>query len=102
MSSHTRKSNQALLVVICSPWGGGKTTVIQKILRKNPSFRRSISVTTRVRRPQETSGRDYYFVSTAKFREMIKEKALVEWAEVYGNWYGTPKSLIQKAHKYGW
>lgn len=76
--------------------------MIQNLLRKNPSFRRSISVTTRSKRPQETSGRDYYFVSTVKFRRMVKEKALVEWAEVYGNWYGTPKSLLERAHKHGW
>lgn len=76
--------------------------MIQRLLRKNPAFRRSISVTTRSRRPEEISGRDYYFVSTTKFREMVKEKSLVEWAEVYGNLYGTPKGLIEKAFKHGW
>jgi len=76
--------------------------VIQNLLKKNPEFRRSVSVTTRLRRKGEKDGRDYHFLSEKQFRTLIKQKDLVEWAQVHGNFYGTPKHLLDKAGQYGW
>ncbi len=91
-----------LLIVISSPSGGGKTTVIQHLLKRNPEFRRSVSVTTRPRRAGEKDGRDYHFLSEKQFRTLVQQKGLVEWARVHGNFYGTPKHLVDKARQYGW
>jgi len=90
---------KALLVVISSPSGAGKTTVCQRILKKNQEYLYSISYTTRKKRKNEKDGKDYRFLSFKKFKEKIKRKELVEWAEVYGNYYGTSKKIVEKAQK---
>jgi guanylate kinase len=92
---------KALLIVISSPSGAGKTTVCQRILKKNPEYLYSISYTTRKKRESEKDGEDYNFLSFKKFKDKIKRKELVEWAEVYGNYYGTSKKIIGKAQKEG-
>jgi guanylate kinase len=92
---------KALLIVISSPSGAGKTTVCQRILKKNPEYLYSISYTTRKKRESEKDGEDYRFSSFKKFTEKIEKKELVEWAEVYGNYYGTSKKIIGKAQKEG-
>lgn len=91
-----------LLVVISSPSGGGKTTAIWHLLKRNSEFRRSVSVTTRPRRAGERDGRDYRFLSEKQFRTLIKQKSLVEWARVHGNLYGTPRHVVDKARQNGW
>ena len=91
-----------LLVVISSPSGGGKTTVIKHLLKRNPEFHRSVSVTTRPRRAGEKEGRDYHFLSQKQFRTLVQQKGLVEWARVHGNLYVTPKHLVDKARQNGW
>jgi guanylate kinase len=96
------KATQTLLVVLSSPSGGGKTTVIQHILRRNPEVHRSVSVTTRPKRPGEKDGRDYHFISERQFRTLIKQRALLEWAQVHGNLYGTPRHMVDKAYKHRW
>jgi len=90
---------KALLVVISSPSGAGKTTVCQRILKKNQEYLYSISYTTRKKRKNEKDGKDYRFLSFKKFKEKIKRKKLLEWAEVYGNYYGTSKKIVEKAQK---
>jgi guanylate kinase len=90
---------KALLVVISSPSGAGKTTVCQRILKRNQEYLYSISYTTRKKRKNEKDGKDYRFLSFKKFKEKIKRKELVEWAEVYGNYYGTSKKIVEKAQK---
>lgn len=92
---------KALLVVISSPSGAGKTTVCQRILKKNLEYLYSISYTTRKKRKNEKEGKDYHFLTFKKFKEKIKRKELVEWAKVYGNYYGTSKKIIHRAQKEG-
>ncbi len=89
--------NKVLLVVLSSPSGGGKTVIAEKLLKKHPEFSRSVSVTTRRKRPGEEDGVHYYFVSRADFQRKIKGGEFAEWAKVFGDYYGTPKKNIQKA-----
>ena len=81
-------------MVLSAPSGGGKTA-IREILIKDPHFGFSITCTTRNPRPGETDGKDYYFVSREKFAEMQKNGQLLEWAEVHGNFYGTPVKSVK-------
>jgi len=84
-------------VVLSSPSGGGKTVIARSLLKKHPEFGRSISFTTREKRKGEKEGIDYYFVNRKDFQKKIKKCQFVEWALVFGNYYGTPKKNIQKA-----
>jgi len=84
------------LLVVSAPSGAGKTTLCRLLLERFP-FRFSVSHTTRPPRPGEVHGRDYYFVSREEFREMIREGAFLEWAEVHGNLYGTSFSEVERA-----
>ncbi len=101
MASHLI-SNHPLLVVLSSPSGGGKTTVIRHLFKRHPGFHRSVSVTTRPKRAGEKNGRDYHFISEREFHTLIKQRALLEWAQVYGNFYGTPRHIVDRATKHGW
>ena len=83
--------------VISSPSGGGKTTVVEHLRRRMPRLQRSISVTTRRSRPGEQAGRDYRFVTPVQFQRMIRSKQLLEWANVHGAYYGTPKRPVLEA-----
>jgi len=86
-----------LLVIMSSPSGGGKTTIIQKILAQYPEkFTYSISATTRKMRPGEKDGIDYYFLSAQEFQEAIENSRFLEWEEVHGYLYGTPLAPIEK------
>lgn len=90
-------AQKGLLVVISSPSGGGKSTVIHRILGEgDPRYRYSISATTRAKRPNETNGVDYWFVSEADFTAMISRHELVEHELVHGHLYGTPAAPIEK------
>ena len=82
--------------VISSPSGGGKTTVVERLMRRVPELVRSVSVTTRPPRSGERHGRDYRFVSRAAFERMRRAGALLEWAKVHGEYYGTPKRPIAR------
>jgi guanylate kinase len=85
-----------LLVVISSPSGGGKTAVVQGLLQRDPStFVYSVTATTRPPRPGEREGVDYYFVSPTEFARMRDSGELIEWAEVHGFFYGTPRSSVE-------
>ncbi|HON16923.1 MAG TPA: guanylate kinase, partial [Spirochaetota bacterium] len=83
-----------MIFVISAPSGAGKTTLITRLLRSDDRFMFSISTTTRKMRPGESHGVNYYFVSKEKFLEMIDNDEFFEWAEVYGNYYGTSKKEI--------
>jgi guanylate kinase len=85
------------LIVLSSPSGGGKTTVARYLLNQFAQLRFSISATTREKREGETNGRDYFFLSKSDFINLINSKGLVEWEEIYGNYYGTLKSEIENA-----
>lgn len=85
------------LVIISAPSGAGKTTIVRHLLNCNLGLEFSVSATTRQKRDNETDGRDYYFMSVEKFREMIGKDGFVEWQEVYtDNFYGTPRSEIER------
>lgn len=87
--------------VISSPSGGGKTTVAERLTRCVPGLERSVSVTTRPPRAGERHGRDYRFVSRTAFERMRQRGALLEWAKVHGEHYGTPKRPITQALAHG-
>jgi len=84
-----------LLVVLSSPSGAGKTTVAGALLKREPNLVRSVSCTTRPKRKGEKDGKDYFFVTPAQFRSMIRLGEFLEWAKVYRNYYGTPKAWIE-------
>jgi guanylate kinase len=84
------------IIVISGPSGSGKSTLIRQLLQKHPEIVFSASHTTRSKRNREIEGRDYYFVSRGQFQEMIDNGEFVEWAQVYGNYYGTSFREIEK------
>lgn len=96
-SGNPRIERRGLLLVLSSPSGAGKTSLSRKLLDADPDIALSVSVTTRKPRPGEIDGQDYWFVDEAKFETMIAENALLEWATVFGNYYGTPRAPIEKA-----
>jgi guanylate kinase len=84
------------LVVVSSPSGGGKGTLIRRVLKEVPNLGYSVSYTTRQARPGEINGRDYFFVTTESFMEMERAGAFLEWANVHGNLYGTARSQVER------
>lgn len=82
------------IFVISAPSGTGKTTLCERLLKILPDLKMSISHTTRQPRPYEKDGIDYFFVDKKNFEKMIANDEFVEWAEVYGNFYGTSKKVI--------
>lgn len=92
-------AGKGILFVLSAPSGAGKTTVAMKVLSSVPGLDRSISHTTRPKRPGETDGTDYYFVDESTFREMIGNGEFIEWANVHGAMYGTSFSAIEKGLK---
>lgn len=84
-----------LKIVISAPSGTGKTTVIKELFKKVKNIERTISFTTRARKSGEVKGRDYYFISKKEFENKIKKREFVEYAEVHGYFYGTPKSFLE-------
>jgi guanylate kinase len=89
------------MFILSSPSGAGKTTISHKLLGADDEIRLSVSATTRPKRPGEVDGIDYHFVSDEKFDRMVEEDDFYEWAEVFGNKYGTPKGYIRKGLKQG-
>ncbi|MEK7221639.1 MAG: guanylate kinase [Nitrospirota bacterium] len=90
------RRRQGTLFVVSAPSGAGKTSLCQELVARLPDVRYSVSCTTRKPRPGEVESRHYHFVDEAMFRGMIKEGAFLEWAEVYGNLYGTPRAPIRE------
>lgn len=91
-----RISRRGLMLVLSSPSGAGKTTLSRLLLDKDKAIDLSISVTTRLRRAGEVNGRDYHFIDITKFRAMKKSGDLLEWAQVFGNFYGTPRGPVER------
>ena len=83
-----------IMVILSSPSGVGKTTLTKKIQQKYENFKISVSHTTRTPRSNEVDGVDYYFISKDKFRELIKKNKFYEYAEIFGNFYGTEKANV--------
>jgi guanylate kinase len=89
-------TGRGMLVVVSSPSGGGKGTLIRRALKTVPNLGYSVSVTTRPPRVGEEDGRDYFFVSLERFRQMIAQDNFLEWAVVHGNLYGTSHVEIER------
>ncbi len=86
---------RGLMFILSSPSGAGKTTIAKKLLAaEDGAVAMSVSVTTRPIRPGEVDGRDYHFTDEADFRSRVAEDAFLEWAEVFGNLYGTPRAQV--------
>jgi len=91
--THDKKN---IMVILSSPSGVGKTTLTKKIQQKYHTFKVSVSHTTRAPRSNEINGVDYYFISTQKFKELIKQDHFYEYAKIFQNYYGTSKSEVDK------
>ena len=86
--------NKNIMVILSSPSGVGKTTLTKKIQQKYQSFKISVSHTTREPRSNEVDGVDYHFISQKKFKELIEKNKFYEYAEIFGNFYGTSKANV--------
>ena len=99
--NRTSIARRGLMFVLSSPSGAGKTTLSRMLLKADRNVELSVSVTTRPRRPGEIEGRDYRFIDLARFEAMVKRNELLEWAEVFGYRYGTPRRPVEKALRAG-
>lgn len=90
-------ARRELMLVLSSPSGAGKTTLSRKLLAQDADVALSVSVTTRKMRPGENEGRDYRFIDRKQFDAMVDSDELLEWAEVFDNYYGTPKKPVMEA-----
>ena len=90
-----------MMIVISSPSGAGKTTLVKLLSKRNKNFEISISNTTRVPRRDEIEGKDYYFINEEKFNDLIKTKSFYEHARVFNNLYGTLKDPVIKYLSHG-
>lgn len=90
-------ARRGVMLVVSSPSGAGKTTLSRRLLEDDANIALSVSVTTRPPRPGEVDGRDYHFVDAPKFNALKDGEDLLEWAEVFGNCYGTPRMQVENA-----
>lgn len=84
------------LIVISGPSGVGKGTVCEELMRQRPDLTLSISATTRKKRPNEVDGENYYYYSVEEFNDLIDNGELLEYAQVHGNYYGTPRKFVEQ------
>jgi guanylate kinase len=96
LKNATAEVGRGMLIVVSSPSGGGKGTLIDRVLKTVPGVSYSVSYTTRAPRGTEQDGREYFFVSTAAFEEMIGRGEFLEWANVYGYLYGTSQAQVER------
>ena len=89
------------LIIVSAPSGAGKTTLVELMLKRLPDVQPSISLTARAPRPGEEHGRHYHFVTPAEFQSMIDRGEFLEWAEVHGNLYGTPRRAVEECRRDG-
>ena len=85
---------RGLMFILSSPSGAGKTSIAQALLKQDVHLKNSISVTTRPKRQSEIDSKDYFFITENKFKEMLNNGELLEHAEVFGHFYGTPKEFV--------
>lgn len=90
-------SSKPLFVVLSGPSGVGKDALLTRMKELGRPFHYVVTATTRLRRPREKEGVDYHFVSHQEFQQLIDKGQLLEWANVYGNYYGVPKAEISQA-----
>ena len=92
---------EGLIFIISGPSGGGKTTLTRRVMEELDNLSFSVSFTTREPRPGEVDGKDYRFVSEPEFKDMVRDKRFAEYANVYGNLYGTPIDQFETARQNG-
>lgn len=97
----SQSPRRGLLLMVVAPSGVGKTSLTRRLIADHPDLHLSLSYTTREPRPGEHDARDYHFVDRSTFDQMVGEDAFLEWAEVYGNRYGSPKAPIMAALERG-
>jgi guanylate kinase len=90
-------ARRGLMLVLSSPSGAGKTTLSRRLLAEDEGVTLSVSVTTRKMRPGEVDGRDYHFIDRQRFDALVDKGELLEWAEVFDNYYGTPRKPVMDA-----
>ncbi|WP_167730436.1 guanylate kinase [Terasakiella sp. SH-1] len=90
-------ARRGLLLVLTAPSGCGKSTITRAIMEEDPTIEVSVSATTREARPGEEEGVHYYFMSVEDFKGKVDQHAFLEWAEVFGRFYGTPKEPVEAA-----
>lgn len=96
------KRERGLVFVVSAPAGTGKTTLVEMLVQEFPEeVVRSISFTTRPKRPGEVSGVHYFFISEKEFEEKIAQRDFLEYAKIYGNYYGTSYNQVQKLQEQG-
>jgi guanylate kinase len=88
---------RGLMLVLSSPSGAGKTTISRALLKREPNLTMSVSATTRPKRPGETAGVDYTFIDPTEFNLMVNRREMLEHAQVFGNYYGTPRKPVEQA-----
>ena len=89
-------NRKGILIVVSGFSGAGKGTVCKELLERNPEFKLSVSATTRAPREGEVDGESYFFLTKEKFSEMIGQGGFLEYAQIYSNFYGTPKGPVMK------
>ena len=94
-------TKRGLMLVLSSPSGAGKTSICKKLLQQDTGLVLSVSATTRKRRPGEVEGKDYQFLSIQEFESRINKSQFLEYAKVFGNYYGTPAQLVERNLKSG-
>jgi guanylate kinase len=95
------QTRRGLLIILSSPSGAGKSTLAKRLMAWDPEIRFSVSATTRAPRPGEEHGREYYFHSRDEFEAMVDAGDMLEHAEVFGNFYGSPRQPVQEAIESG-
>jgi guanylate kinase len=100
-SDEARRKTRGLLLMVVAPSGVGKTSLTRRLVADHKDLHLSISATTREPRPGEHDGRDYHFIDNPAFDALVASDALLEWAEVYGNRYGSPRAPIVEALERG-
>ncbi|KAB0680667.1 guanylate kinase [Aureimonas leprariae] len=99
--SHRGIERRGIMLILSSPSGAGKSTIARRLMEEDPQFSLSVSVTTRGRRPSEVEGRHYHFIDAVEFSRRVLADELLEWAEVHGNSYGTPRAPVEEAMREG-
>ena len=95
------QTRRGLLLILSSPSGAGKSTLARRLMEWDPTLRFSVSATTRKPRPGEEDGREYFFKDRPDFEAMVAAGEMLEHAEVFGNFYGSPKGPVEAAMKDG-
>ena len=99
--SESKSNRRGILIILSSPSGAGKSTLAKRLMAWDPSLKFSVSATTRAPRPGEEDGREYYFKSHDAFQKMVEDGEMLEHAQVFDHFYGSPKTPVEDAIKAG-